>query len=621
MNPSQRHWNLFLSAAIPALFLAWARRGAPGFVYALCIVASLAIGLAMYEKISQGHRFSLADYLALLSIVVTMFIGMVEILEIAPLPITGSNPGETSTETPVEDTPMMTTTLAVVGGDTPLPSPTSSPAAPPTNSPAALTATSIVPSAPSQPTNAPEQPAAPAATATQTPTAQPTNLPLPTATAPSSANPPSTARPGVLPPRPLGAVATPITEPIPTIPGPTAPPTRAPPTPTPTATRSSTPTRTSVATRTPTNLPPITVAATVTSTATSTATLSPPPTETPLLPTETPLLTETLPPNPTATPTVTVTAASTTTPAATATATTTPAATATPIATATTTPTATATTTPTVTAPPTATATAMPMPTELPTATATTTPTATATAPPTPCIPGMQPLDIVLVLDRSGSMAESNSFGVAQEAAQSFVAYMDLTRDQAGLVSFNDQATLDQPLTQDRAALEAAIIGLEAGGGTNIALGILMATQELFSEWRQPGAQPVIILLTDGQAKDKEEPARAAAEAAKRADIRLITIGLGEVNEDLLKAMASAETDYYAAPSAEEMYAIYQSIAQVLNCESHDQSSIDTARLHPTTMAARGEWPRATSVQYRAAAASLCLSLMLSLPAHFMRVS
>jgi uncharacterized protein YegL len=212
----------------------------------------------------------------------------------------------------------------------------------------------------------------------------------------------------------------------------------------------------------------------------------------------------------------------------------------------------------------------------------------------------VQPLDIVLVLDRSGSMAESDSFGAAQAAAQSFVAVMDLTRDQVGLVSFNDHATLDQPLIQDRAALEAAITALEAEGGTNIAAGILMATRELFSERHHPEAQPVILLLTDGQAEDQEQSARAAAEAAKRAGIRLITIGLGEVNEDLLKVMASAETDYYAAPAAEELHAIYQSIAQVLNCERRDQSNVGATHSRQVAVVSRKVLLRATSARYRA---------------------
>jgi Mg-chelatase subunit ChlD len=156
----------------------------------------------------------------------------------------------------------------------------------------------------------------------------------------------------------------------------------------------------------------------------------------------------------------------------------------------------------------------------------------------------------------------------AKTAALTFIDHMDLAgSDQGSVVSFAGQASLDQKLTHDRGRIDAAIDAIGADGGTNIAAGVIAATRELTSSRHNPAAPPVMILLTDGLAKGEEAAAMEAAAAAKAQGIRVITIGLGhDVNESLLRAMASADTDYYFAPSSSDLEAIYEAIAWVLTC-------------------------------------------------------
>jgi Mg-chelatase subunit ChlD len=179
-------------------------------------------------------------------------------------------------------------------------------------------------------------------------------------------------------------------------------------------------------------------------------------------------------------------------------------------------------------------------------------------------VPTSAPVDVVLVIDRSGSM-KGDPLARAKDAAKVFIDRMNLATDHIAIISFSDKASIDQQLTQDARAAKAAVNRLRDGGGTRINLGIDQAVAELQSKRHQRSATPVIILLTDGVSP--EDSALRSADAAKRAGIRMITIGLGHnVNKQLLRQIASSEHDYYFAPTSSDLQAIYLGIAQSIGC-------------------------------------------------------
>ena len=288
-----------------------------------------------------------------------------------------------------------------------------------------------------------------------------------------------------------------------------------------------------------------------------TPTPSPTPTasNTPVPPSNTPTLTPTMTPTSTAVPTDTLTP----TPTSTMTLTTTP----------TYTPTPTVSNTP---VPPSNT----PTPTATPTDTPTPTPTPTAT-----CTSSQQPIDVVLVLDRSGSMA-GQPLADAKQAAKSFVDVMQLSVDQVGLVSFSTHAWLDQQLTHQGDSVKQAIDALPANGLTNLAEGITTTQQELASSYHNPAAWPVIILLSDGQ-PTTDGDVLAAAQAAKQVGTHIITIGLGhDVDEDLMRAIASADADYHSAPTSADLLGIYLEIGGGLHCATLTPTMTPTPTALPT---------------------------------------
>lgn len=145
------------------------------------------------------------------------------------------------------------------------------------------------------------------------------------------------------------------------------------------------------------------------------------------------------------------------------------------------------------------------------------------------------PNDVMLVLDRSGSMAGQDLMD-AKAGATLFVDQLTAT-DKVGLVSFNGGATLNEPLTGDFAAVKAAINSLSAGGLTNIGAAIDLA-QGQFPD--RPDAGDIMILLSDGLPQN-QSAARTAANNAKAAGTRLITIAYDAPSDaqDLLRELAS----------------------------------------------------------------------------------
>ena len=122
------------------------------------------------------------------------------------------------------------------------------------------------------------------------------------------------------------------------------------------------------------------------------------------------------------------------------------------------------------------------------------------TAPAAPATHARRPLALALVIDRSGSM-QGEKLDVTRRCAAFLVEHLAPT-DRLAIVSFDDQITLDAPLTEvgpHRPQLQAAIRGIHAGGQTNLSGGWLKGVETL-SPLDEGTHTRRILLLTDGQA-------------------------------------------------------------------------------------------------------------------------
>lgn len=198
-----------------------------------------------------------------------------------------------------------------------------------------------------------------------------------------------------------------------------------------------------------------------------------------------------------------------------------------------------------------------------------------------------RPSDIMLLLDRSGSMASAQSeppepLTQVKAAAASFVGELK-ARDQVGVISFATEASvpIDLPLSSDFQSAAGAIndVNIESGSTqyTNIYSALHAAWQELVSVRANEESSKIIVLLTDGVATHPQDPEgrteaddikhaedSAAKEAAdiKSNGLTVYTIGLGDqVNQGFLQGLASEADKYFFAPSALNLKSIYQDIS------------------------------------------------------------
>jgi len=203
------------------------------------------------------------------------------------------------------------------------------------------------------------------------------------------------------------------------------------------------------------------------------------------------------------------------------------------------------------------------------------------------------PLDVILVIDVSGSMKDrlpgdiKTKIQGAKEAANLFIDQLNSSRDRVGLVSFATQAILEEPLTSNFTIVENSINALVTRDRTNIGGGINRSAIEFQTRGGDGETVWAMVLLSDGKANEPSSSGNATQYALDRArdayvigsaqSLRIYTIGLGaksDINEVLLEQIAEGplqgvpqsdiEGQYYYAPSADELSDIYLTIAKDL---------------------------------------------------------
>jgi Mg-chelatase subunit ChlD/sugar lactone lactonase YvrE len=169
------------------------------------------------------------------------------------------------------------------------------------------------------------------------------------------------------------------------------------------------------------------------------------------------------------------------------------------------------------------------------------------------------PLDIILILDRSGSM-QGEKIQILRQAARNFVAEVDFSTSRVGIVSFTGTARVEAPLSANAALLRAALMALDADpmGVTAIDRGLAEGFAEMSRRGR-PQAKHVFILLSDG-ASDLTT-AVEEADRAKRAGVEIYAIGI-QAWETLMLAVATDPDHYFPADSARFLYGIFEQILE-----------------------------------------------------------
>lgn len=183
------------------------------------------------------------------------------------------------------------------------------------------------------------------------------------------------------------------------------------------------------------------------------------------------------------------------------------------------------------------------------------------------------PTDIVLILDRSGSMAGSPLANL-KNGARKFIDIIDESTDgsqngqigsgsRIGIVSFADSATQDALLMTSVTQLRGAVDALIAGGTTNHADAFTKALQ-LFNPLSTNAR--VMVMFTDGKTTAGIDPSSIAA-AARAQGVTIYAIGLsgnGGIDEDALEDWASDPSSAYVAitPDDSELEELFENLAR-----------------------------------------------------------
>ena len=182
------------------------------------------------------------------------------------------------------------------------------------------------------------------------------------------------------------------------------------------------------------------------------------------------------------------------------------------------------------------------------------------------------PTDIVLILDRSGSMAGSPLANL-KEGAKAFIDILSESTGGApdsigsgsriGIVSFADTATADTQLITSVEDLKNAVDSLSAGGNTNHAAAFTKAS-ELFDPMSSNAR--VMVMFTDGKTTAGPPPT-PVADAAKADGVIIYCIGLvgsGGINVATLELWASQPPASYVlvTPDDADLEALFRELAQ-----------------------------------------------------------
>jgi VWFA-related protein len=139
------------------------------------------------------------------------------------------------------------------------------------------------------------------------------------------------------------------------------------------------------------------------------------------------------------------------------------------------------------------------------------------------------PLRIGLLMDTSNSIRDRLKF--EQDAATSFLfSVIRRNKDQAFVMTFDDEPSVIQAFTDDAGKLRDQIVATRAGGGTAVYDAIYEACRSHLSHPpRPPGDQPdvvrrVMILISDGEDNLSTHARSEAIEMAQRLSVVIYTI-------------------------------------------------------------------------------------------------
>ena len=162
-----------------------------------------------------------------------------------------------------------------------------------------------------------------------------------------------------------------------------------------------------------------------------------------------------------------------------------------------------------------------------------------------------QPMNLVFLIDVSGSMADANKLPLIKQSLRMLVEQLT-SRDRVAIVVYAGDSRVALPSTSgdDKEAILEVIDSLEAGGSTNGGAGIQTAYREATSNFVEGGVNRV-ILCTDGDfnvgVTDQNQLIHLIQQQAKsNVFLTILGVGMGNLKDSTMQKLADKGNGNYA---------------------------------------------------------------------------
>lgn len=175
------------------------------------------------------------------------------------------------------------------------------------------------------------------------------------------------------------------------------------------------------------------------------------------------------------------------------------------------------------------------------------------------------PLNLSIVIDRSGSMAEKGKMEYAKAAAKEFIKRLD-HEDRIAIVAYDDKVEVLAPASlvgPNRDSLIRKIDLLEPRGSTNLSGGMMEGAKQI-EKFLEGGSRiNRVLVLSDGLANEGvvDLPSLSKmAESLSLKGIQVSTFGMGaDFDEDVMTRIADASGgNYYFIQNAQQSAAVFE---------------------------------------------------------------
>lgn len=204
-------------------------------------------------------------------------------------------------------------------------------------------------------------------------------------------------------------------------------------------------------------------------------------------------------------------------------------------------------------------------------------------------------VDITLSIDSSGSMRE-RGFDEENSELSKFESVKDVIKefikkrvnDNIGIVLFADFAFISTPITYEKDILIELIDLLEVGvAGQNTAIGEGIA-QGVRAFKTSKAKSKILILLSDGEHNSGRISPKEAVELAKKYNIKIYTIGIGDSNDEMLKMIAKESNgEFFKANDKKSLISVYEKIDELetSTIKSRNYNKKEYLFFYPLTLA------------------------------------